>query len=97
MNVILCNVSALICCEMFRKHVGMYQKSFCKHVLKVLLFDQFKAAFIVSKKVKHLQKSNSGRPRIVAVVCSLKCFEIDLICWQLISVKATKHLLGLPF
>jgi len=47
--------------------------------------------------VKLLQKNGSGRPRLVAVVCSLKCFEIDLICWQLISIKATKRLLGLPF
>ena len=55
------------------------------------------AAYSCIKKAKHLQKSGFGRPRLVAVVCSLKCFEIGLICWQLISVKATKHLLGLPF
>jgi len=55
------------------------------------------AAYSCIKKAKRLQKSGFGRPRLVAVVCSLKCFEIGLICWQLISVKATKHLLGLPF
>jgi len=54
---------------------------------------QYIGAFIVSKKVKPLQKSGPGRPMLVA--CNLKCFEIDLICWQLISVKATKRLLGL--
>jgi len=47
--------------------------------------------------VKLLQKSASGRPRLVSVVCSLKCFGNDLICWQLVSVKATKCLSGLPF
>jgi len=51
----------------------------------------------VSVKVKLMQKSDSGGPRLVAVVCCLTCFEIDWICWQLISVKATKHLLGLVF
>ena len=32
MNVILCNVSALICCQTLGKHVRMYQKRFCKDV-----------------------------------------------------------------
>jgi len=32
-------------------------------------------------------------PRLVSVVWILKCFEIDLICCQLVIVKATKHLL----
>jgi len=51
-----------------------------------------------SNEVKLLQKkTDSGRPRLVAVVCSLKCFGNYLICWQLISVKATKRLSCLLF
>jgi len=39
--------------------------------------------------VKILQKS--------AVAWSLECFGNDLICWQLISVRAAKRLPCLPF
>jgi len=53
--------------------------------------------FIVSKIVKRFQRSDSGRPRLVSVVCSLKSFGYDLVCWQLISAKATKRLPGLLF
>jgi len=59
------------------------------------------AAFIVSQnafnEVQHLQKSDFGKSKLVAVLCSLKCFGNDLICWQLINVKATKHLPSLLF
>jgi len=51
-------------------------------------------AFFVSRKVKRLQKRGSSRPRLVAVV---KCIGNDLICWQVVSVKATKRLPCLPF
>jgi len=48
-------------------------------------------------KVKLLQKSGSCRPRLVAVVFSLKRFWNHLISCQLISVKATNCLPCLLF
>jgi len=42
--------------------------------------------------VKLLQKSDSGRPRFVMVVCSLKCIESDLICWQFSYASRLKHI-----
>jgi len=43
------------------------------------------AAFIIPKntssELKLLQKYGSGRPRLVSVACSLKCFGNDLISW----------------
>jgi len=51
------------------------------------------SCFHCVNKVKLLQKSGSGRPRLVAdLVCSLKYFEIDLIYWQLISPGVSKLL-----
>jgi len=64
------------------------------------LLNPEQAAFVVSKnasnEVKRLQNNGSGRPRLVAVVCSLKSFGNNLIFWQLISVKARKSLPYLP-
>jgi len=47
------------------------------------------AAFIVSQKVNFCKRSESCRSRFVAVVCSLKCFENDLVCCQLIKGNKT--------
>jgi len=63
-----------------------------RHADKVVLFDAN-----CLKKSEILKKSGYGWPRLVAVICSLNCFEIDLICWQLVSVKATKRWLSLLF
>jgi len=55
------------------------------------------SCFYCLKKWNFCKKSGSSRSRLIVVVCSLNVFEIDLICWQLISVKATKCWLGLPY
>jgi len=56
------------------------------------------AASINSKKNETSAKKEAPvRPGVFSVVCSLTCFRIDLMCWQLVSVKTTKHLLDLPF
>jgi len=47
--------------------------------------------FMSQKKWNFCRKSDSSRPRLVSVVCSLKHFVNGLICWQLI-VKATPSL-----
>ena len=63
------------------------------------------AAFIASKNASNEVKL---LPKIVApvdpgllqnwnVLCSLKCFGNDLICWQLIGAKTTKRLPCLLF
>jgi len=52
----LCNVSALICCQILGKHVGMYQKRFCKHVDNVLLFWYSAKLFLFFQKSKAFAK-----------------------------------------
>jgi len=86
-NVILCNVSALICCQMLgsRKERirNVYVTSIFRHFVKFNSLISVLAAFIVSQnasnEVKLWQKSGFHRPRLVAVGCSLKCFGNDLI------------------
>jgi len=56
-------------------------------------------AFIVSKVSNEVElKKNvaSAGPGLLQW-CSIKCCGNDVICWQSISVKATKHLPGSLF
>jgi len=71
------------------KYIRKIYVNIFRHVDKVNCLMPALAAFTVSKnacnEVTLLQKSGSGRPRLVTVVCSLKCFGKDLICWQITS------------
>jgi len=67
------------------------------YAAKVWLLNASVSCFYCLKKWNVCKENGSGKPRLVAVVCSLKCFGNDSICWQLISVKATKHLPYLSF
>jgi len=96
MNVILCNISTLICFQMLGKHVRIITNISVSMLIKLYCWMPVNSCFY-SLTQKSETFAKKGRPRFVAGVCSLKCFEIDLICWQLISVKATKRFLGLPF
>jgi len=113
MTAILCNESALICCQMLGKQKRLYCKRLCKYMLvcwnSLFVFNANVRAWkniilhaLMLWKMLPLARDGSmavaglGRPRHVALVCSLSCFGNDLICWQLITVKATKHLACFP-
>ena len=67
--------------------------SIFRHVDKVVLLESSVSCFycLFAMKWNFCKKYGYGRPRLVAVARSLKCFGNDLISWWLVSVKAQQN------